>query len=111
MPEHHNEVQLSGRLAAPAESRTLPSGDEIASFRLVVERSAATRRRRPGGPSVDTLDCVAWRAPLRRAAAGWVAGSEIEVTGALRRRFWRTPAGVVSRCEIEVERARTVRAD
>ncbi|MFL6137577.1 MAG: single-stranded DNA-binding protein [Frankiaceae bacterium] len=109
--EHCNEVVLRGRLAAPAESRQLPSGDLIASFRLVVDRPAR-RRKRPGdrAPTVDTLDCVAWRAALRRAALAWRAGDTVEVTGALRRRFWRSPTGPVSRCEVEVDAASVVRA-
>src|SRR5690348_17097003 len=107
---HRNEVVLRGRLAAPAESRQLPSGDLIAAFRLVVDRQAG-RRKRPDdrAPTVDTLDCVAWRASVRRAALRWQAGDIVEVMGSLRRRFWRAPAGPASRCEVEVERASVVR--
>ena len=105
-PEHRNEVVLRGRLAAPAEERRLPSGDALVVFRLVVARSPAARRRTDGGPSVDTLDCVAWRAPVRRAALGWQVGDVVEVEGALRRRFWRAAAGPASRCEVEVAAAR-----
>jgi single-strand DNA-binding protein len=92
------------------ESRQLPSGDLIAAFRLVVERPPP-RRKRPAdrSPTVDTLDCVAWRAPVRRAALRWRAGDTVEVAGALRRRFWRSPAGPASRCEVEVDSATVVR--
>jgi single-strand DNA-binding protein len=31
-----NDVVLRGRLSAPAELRTLPSGDALISFRLIV---------------------------------------------------------------------------
>ena len=67
-----NEVHLVGRLAAPPESRELPSGDLLVSFRLVVGRGPA--RARPAGslgadPTVDTLDCAVWRADLQRRAA------------------------------------------
>jgi single-strand DNA-binding protein len=107
---HRNEVVLRGRLAAPVESRQLPSGDLIAAFRLVVDRPPP-RRKRPDArsPTVDTIDCVAWRAGVRRAALRWRAGDMVEVTGALRRRFWRSPAGPASRCEVEVEGAAVVR--
>lgn len=110
MPEDVNAVRLVGRLSAAPTGKVLPSGDEIVGFRLVVGRPAAVRRRRPGGPAVDTVDCVVWRAALRRAALGWPVGATLEVDGSLRRRFFRTPAGTGSRCEVEVDRARVARA-
>ena len=58
--------------------RVLPSGDEIATWRLIVGRTGP-----PTGPKVDV----------------------IEVTGSLRRRFWRGSGGVQSRCEVEVATA------
>lgn len=116
-PQPRNEVQLVGRLAAAPELRTLPSGDVLASFRLVVGRpevgrSTGARRARPGlrrAVSVDTLDCVVWRATVRRSALRWQAGDLVEVTGALRRRFWRSAGATASRCEVEVVAARRVR--
>ena len=101
---HHNEVELVGRVAeAPVESE-LPSGDVVASLRLVVERGA--RERRP--PTVDTVDCAVWTAGLRRRVVAWQAGDTVAVTGRLRRRFWRGPTGPVSRYEVEVVQARRV---
>lgn len=107
-----NEVTLVGRLAAPPIRRELPSGDEIATFRLVVDRPA---RRARSGPTderrrVDTLDCVVWRADLRRRLDRIPEGTMVAVEGAVRRRFWRSPAGPASRVEIEVERMRRIGA-
>jgi single-strand DNA-binding protein len=104
--EHRNEVIVAGRLAAPGLSRQLPSGDEIVTWRLVVDRvtSAAGARR------VDVVDCTAFGARVRRQSLGWHEDDVIEVVGALRRRFWRGPGGLQSRCEVEVETARRVRA-
>jgi single-strand DNA-binding protein len=108
-----NEVRLLGRVAAPAQERELPSGDRIATFRLIVPRgessgSAVTRTDgRKGG--VDTIECVAWRAGLRRTVNSWHEGDTVAVTGALRRRFWRGEAGATSRHEIEVSKATRVR--
>ena len=102
---HHNDVHLIGRLAAPAVARVLPSGDPLVSWRLVVERPPESRRR-PG--AVDTIDCASWRAGVRRAVQPWVAGDLIEVTGALRRRFFRTPAGAVSRYEVDAVAVRRI---
>ena len=100
-----NDVTLVGRLAAPAEERGLPSGDAIATFRVVVGRPP-----RPGSraPAVDALDCVAWSAAARRTVLGWTKDDVVEVTGALRRRFWRGAGGAVSRTEVEVLKARRV---
>lgn len=101
---HANEVTLVGRLAAESESRTLPSGDELVTWRLIVERPSAPRRLR--APTVDTLDCVAWRADVRRRAASWKPGDILAISGSLRRRFWRSGGGPASRCEVEVRTAR-----
>jgi len=109
-----NEVVLVGRLSAPPEVRTLPSGDVLSAFRLVVARPpggggrpAATPSARAAG--VDTIDCVVWRGNLRRSSTGWAPGDILEVRGALRRRFWRSTGGPASRCEVEVAGARRLR--
>jgi single-strand DNA-binding protein len=101
--DHRNEVTLVGRVSADPEVRVLPSGDEITVWRLVVARGVEAAGQ-------DTLDCSAWSARTRKTAASWSAGDVVEVQGALRRRFWRTPASLASRCEVEVSRARRVKA-
>jgi len=98
--EHVNVIRLVGRLSAAPELRVLPSGDEICVFRLVVERAGPR-----DGVTIDTIDCVAHRAPIRRASQRWSPGEVLEVEGALRRRFWRTGVGVASRYEVEVSHA------
>ena len=90
----HNYIRLEGRLSGEAELRTLPSGDEIAVFRIVVPRDETGR--------VDTIDCQVSTAALRRKALKTKDASEIKVEGALHRRFWRGPAGLASRYEVEV---------
>ncbi len=104
-----NEVVLVGRVPAPPEQRELPSGDVLVVWRVVVGRSPG--RRPPEGvraPTVDTLDCVAWTASARRAASALLPDDVVEVTGSLRRRFWRAGAGAASRCEVEVATVRRV---
>lgn len=105
-PPTANEVRLTGRLSQDPVTTVLPSGDAVVTFRLVVARGPADRKP----PSVDTVDCAAWRAAVRKRVTGWAAGDAVEVHGALRRRFWRGPAGPRSRYEIEVKEARRHRA-
>jgi single-strand DNA-binding protein len=98
-------VALVGRVSAPAEERTLPSGDVLVSWRLVVDRPPSRRSVPEGGRvvTVDTIDCVAWSGGVRRTAVAFAQGDVVRVEGALRRRFWRGGAGgAASRTEVEV---------
>ncbi|MDQ3423318.1 MAG: single-stranded DNA-binding protein [Actinomycetota bacterium] len=101
--KHRNEVVLQGRLAAAAEHRELPSGDQLLSFRIIVDRE---RDRTDVPRRVDTIDCVAWSARTQRSVRGWAAGDLVSVEGAVRRRFRRSDQGPLSRVEVEVRRAR-----
>ncbi|TAL16481.1 MAG: single-stranded DNA-binding protein [Frankiales bacterium] len=105
-----NEVVLVGRVSSEPETRELPSGDLLVSWRVVVDRPPP--RRLPEGrkpPTIDTVDCVAWSAGVRRTARGLSVGDVVAVEGALRRRFWRGGTGMQSRTEVEVESMRRLR--
>ncbi|PWN03998.1 single-stranded DNA-binding protein [Nocardioides silvaticus] len=105
-----NQVRLTGTVSSVPEVRVLPSGDELCVVRVVVPRRGGHARsdgRRT--PSVDVLDCCAWEARPRRTVAGWNPGDEVEVTGALRRRFFRAGGVKASRVEVEISSARRVR--
>jgi single-strand DNA-binding protein len=109
-----NQVKLVGRVAAPAETKEMPSGDLMTTFRVIVPREPEPGGGGHGGAhgrkgGVDTIECVAWRAGLRRTVNSWQEGDMVAVTGALRRRFWRGQAGPSSRHEIEVLEAARVR--
>jgi single-strand DNA-binding protein len=100
-----NDVVLRGRLSAPAEVRTLPSGDTLVSFRLVVRRPEPRVR----GQSTDTLPCITYDRALQRRVTAWQAGDVVEVEGALQRRFWRTAGGgMASVTEVNCRRGRKV---
>ena len=107
---HRNEVYLVGRLSGVPDERELPSGDVLTTWRLVVERPPSKRPTPEGSrtPTVDTLECVAWPAGLRRSAGSWAPGDVIAVEGALQRRFWRSPGGLGSTYEVEVAKAKRV---
>ncbi len=101
---HVNEVRLMGRVSAAPERRLMPSGDEMWQVRVVVHRP-----RPIGKQSIDVLDCVAWSGRSRRSVSRWGAGDEVEISGALRRRFFRGTGRTESRTEVEIDRGRIVR--
>lgn len=104
-----NEVRLRGRLAGAPQVRALPSGVEIVTWRVIVPRDPAdlpARRDGRRGATVDTLDCSAWRAGIRRQALRWRSGDVVEVEGPMHRRFFRSGGLPVSRHEIVARHAR-----
>ena len=100
-----NEVRLVGRLSVDPEVKVMPSGDTLVSFRLVVGREPDAKRR----TTVDALECSAWTRRSQRSVRSWRVGDVVEVTGALRRRFFRSAGAPASRVEVEVARGRLVR--
>ena len=111
LADEANVVRLRGRLAAEPETRVLPSGDEITTWRLIVPRSPKDVRTRADGRrgvSVDTFDCSAWRSTQRRQARSWNTGDVVEVDGALQRRFYRHAGQLVSRHDVVAHQVRRV---
>jgi single-strand DNA-binding protein len=101
-----NAVFLRGRLAAPPVARELPSGDEVLTFRLTVDRApngAESRAR------VDSIDCATLAARARRCLERAQPGDCLEVNGVLQRRFWRSGGALGSRYEVVVNSARVSR--
>ena len=88
-----NKVNLVGRISESAKEKTLPSGDALVEFRLIIERDD-----REG---VDTLDIATWPAQLKKRALKLEEDQWVGVKGVLRRRFWKTPTGVASRWQVE----------
>jgi single-strand DNA-binding protein len=99
-PHESNAVTVTGRLSG-TRVVTLPSGDELVSFRVVVDRPP--RDRGPSGRvTVDAVECTAWRADVRRRVQSLPEGTLVTVTGSLRRRFWRSSGAPASRLDVEV---------
>lgn len=98
-----NVVVLSGRLLSDPASRELPSGEVIWSLDLAtaVEGDGATTLAVP----------VVWTAD---EVPAWSKGTELTVSGVVRRRFFRVGGSTQSRTEvvaakvIEVTRRRTL---
>ena len=100
-----NCVTLVARVTSEAEPFELPSGDTLVKFRVVVPRHKPVTKA-----TVDTIDCVAFKPVVQRKANTLGVGDVVEITGALRRRFWKTGAGVASRMEVEVSKITSIRA-
>jgi single-strand DNA-binding protein len=107
--EFANEVRLRGRLAAAPRLRELPSGDTVWNLRVVVERPALPPGRARPRQRVDSLECAVWSGRLKKAVEKWETGDVVDVTGALRRRFFRIGGGAASRVEVELSSGRRVR--
>jgi single-strand DNA-binding protein len=105
-PVHVNEVRLVGRVSADPAELTLPSGDTLWTFRLVVDRPGPSVGR---GRQLDTLDCAVWSGRVKRSVPTWRQGDLVEVTGAIRRRFYAAGAAKVSRYQVEVTGGRVIR--
>jgi single-strand DNA-binding protein len=106
--ESVNEVRLLGRLAADPQLRELPSGDSVWNLRVVVERPVPPGREAPR-QRVDSLECAIWSGRLKKQVERWSAGDVVEVSGAMRRRFFRTGGATASRVEVELTAGRLIR--
>jgi single-strand DNA-binding protein len=95
VPEHPkggsvtNVVVLIGRLARPAQSRQLPSGDVLVEYQLTVPRAGQRAENVP----------VVWERPPASAGDHDV-DAEVVVVGRVRRRFFRSGGRTESRTEV-----------
>ena len=106
-----NDVRLVGRLSAEPAVVELPSGDALVTFRISVPRASPPV---PGsgttkGQRVDSVPCTAWSPRLRRSILAWRAGDLVEVSGAVRCRFYQAGGATRSRVEVEATSAKIIR--
>lgn len=104
---HLNEVTLVGRVSASPEQRELPSGDQLVTLRVVVDRlpsKGAPPSRGIGKRTVDVIDVACWTRRTQRSASGLAPDDGVRVEGSLRRRFFATAGGRSSRYEVEATR-------
>ena len=88
-----NDVLLRGRVSSIAVEKELPSGDKVAEFRIVIARGDEI--------GFDTIDISAWSSKLRRSASSLKPEEWVEVSGSIKRRFWRGATGLASRWQID----------
>lgn len=99
--EHVNEIVLVGRLSGEPEWRALPNDRQVAVWRLIVEH----RDARSPQDAIDTIRCVSYDPAIQTNIRKWSHGDVIEVRGALRHRFWRSPVGPRGVYEVEAASA------
>jgi single-strand DNA-binding protein len=101
-PQAAAEVILVGRLGTRVDHRDLPSGDTVTVFTIVVDRD----RRTSGSARVDAIACQTFRVGVAKRLGSLEPGTWVRAEGTLRRRFWRTGAGLGSAMEVDVVRLR-----
>jgi single-strand DNA-binding protein len=106
-----NDVRLVGRLTGAPAVVELPSGDELVTFRISVPRAgrAGTTGRGSATQRVDSVPCTAWSPRVRRSVLTWRPGDLVEVSGAVRCRFYQAGGATRSRVEVEAGSARIIR--
>jgi single-strand DNA-binding protein len=95
----HNNVSITGRLGSNVTVRNLPSGDEVTSFTVIVERP---EKERVGSTKVDSIPCQTFRVSVASKVLGLDSGTLVTAQGVLRRRFWKVASGLGSAMEVEV---------
>ena len=104
-----NDVRLVGRVTGEPAARVLPSGDVLVTFRISVPRAGRAGPQQGRAQGVDSVPCTVWSPRLRRSVLGWRAGDVVEVSGAVRCRFFQAGGATRSRVEVEASSARIIR--
>ena len=97
-----NKVVLMGNLTRDPELRAIPSGQNVCSFSLAVNR---TWKNASGEQqeAVDYIDCNIWGKPAEIINQYMKMGSGILVSGRLQQRYWEQEGQKRSKVEVVVE--------
>jgi single-strand DNA-binding protein len=97
-----NKVVLMGNLTRDPELRSIPSGQQVASFSLAVNRTWNNANGEKQ-EAVDYIDCNAWGKPAEIITQYMTKGSAILVSGRLQQRSWEQDGQKRSKVEVVVE--------
>ena len=97
-----NKVVLMGNLTRDPELRTTPSGQNVTSFSLAVNRSWKNAQGEQQ-EAVDYIDCNVWGKPAEIINQYMKKGSGILVSGRLQQRSWEQEGQKRSKVEVVVE--------
>lgn len=84
-----NKVILGGRLTANPELKTTPSGTNVTSFSIAINRRGA----KDGQQQSDFITCVAWEKRAELICKYFGKGSSICVVGEIQTRSWKDTQG------------------
>lgn len=84
-----NKAILGGRLTANPELKTTPSGTNVATFTIAVNR----RGGKDGQTQSDFINCVAWDKRAELICKFFGKGSSICVVGEIQTRSWKDTQG------------------
>lgn len=97
-----NKVVLMGNLTRDPELRSTPSGQNVTSFSLAVNRSWKNANGEQQ-EAVDYIDCNVWGKPAEIINQYMKRGSGILVSGRLQQRSWEQEGQKRSKIEVVVE--------
>lgn len=97
-----NKVVMMGNLTRDPELRTTPSGQNVTSFSLAVNRSWKNAQGETQ-EAVDYIDCNVWGKPAEIVNQYMKKGSGILVSGRLQQRSWEQEGQKRSKVEVVVE--------
>ncbi|WP_433429760.1 single-stranded DNA-binding protein [Nonomuraea sp. CA-141351] len=102
-----NEVLLVGRLSGAVEEHSMPSGDTVTKWRIIVRR----RRHRRGAALTDSIPCVTFDPETAAVVRSLKPRDYLEVAGSFRCRVFGPSTAKIWRYEVEVSSAKPYEAD
>lgn len=89
-----NKVMIIGRLTRDPESRTIPSGQMVATFSVATNRQWTNKSTGEKQSQVEYHNIVAWRRLAEICNQYLKKGSQVYVEGHLQTRSWDDPSGL-----------------
>ena len=102
MAKDFNQAIVMGNLTRDPELRAIPSGQNVCSFSLAVNRSWKNAQGEQQ-EAVDYIDCNVWGKPAEIINQYMKKGSGILVSGRLQQRSWEQEGQKRSKVEVVVE--------
>lgn len=89
-----NKVLLIGNLTRDPESRTIPSGQNVATFSVATNRQWTDKQSGEKKDATEFHNCVAWGRLADIISQYLKKGSKVYVEGRLQTRSWEDQSGV-----------------
>lgn len=88
-----NHVQITGNATRDPELRFTPSGAQLATFGVAVNRRWMNRQTNEWEEETSFFDVVCWRDLAENVTETVTKGTRVVVTGRLEQRSWETDDG------------------